>query len=129
MKNWQIHYMERSLYVYIISLLLYLGLNLNGENYDNELELTKFARYREMKQLREKVDPKSWEEFTYATIVNAFYYSEINAIILTAGILQGIFWNSKMPNYLNYGAAGGVVGHEITHGFDDEGRQRDYNGN
>ena len=117
------------MYVYIISLLFYLGLNLNGENYDNELELTKFARYREMKQLREKVDPKSWKEFTYATIVNAFYYSEINAIILTAGILQGIFWNGKMPNYLNYGAAGGVVGHEITHGFDDEGRQRDHNGN
>ena len=81
-----------------------------------------------MKQLRTKVDPKSWKEFTYATVVNAFYHSKINAAIVTAGILQGVFWNSKMPNYLNYGAAGGVVGHEITHGFDDQGRQRDYNG-
>ena len=104
-------------------------MNLDGEHYENEIALTKFARYLEIKQLREKVDPKSWKEFTYATIVNAFYYSEINAIILTAGILQGVFWNGQMPNYLNYGAAGGVVGHEITHGFDDEGRQRDYDGN
>ena len=62
-------------------------------------------------------------------MVNAFYYSQINTIILTAGILQGIFWNRNFPNYLNYGAAGGVVGHEITHGFDDQGRQRDYKGN
>ena len=90
--------------------------------------MSKFANYLAIKQLRTKVDPKSWKEFTYATIVNAFYHSEINAAVVTAGILQGVFWNSKMPNYLNYGAAGGVVGHEITHGFDDQGRQRDYNG-
>ena len=47
---------------------------------------------------------------------------------MTAGILQGIFYNSGFPNYINYGAAGAVVGHEITHGFDDQGRRRDYNG-
>ena len=112
-----------------VYLIFYLGLIIQDEHYENEIILSKFVRYLEIKQLRTKVDPKSWKEFTYATVVNAFYYSQINAAVVTAGILQGVFWNSKMPNYLNYGAAGGVVGHEITHGFDDQGRQRDYNGN
>ena len=102
---------------------------MRDDYYENEIELSRFARYNEFKELRAKVDPKSWKEFGYVTVVNAFYYSQINTIILTAGILQGIFWNRNFPNYLNYGAAGGVVGHEITHGFDDQGRQRDYNGN
>ena len=96
--------------------------------YENGIRVAKFQRHFQFKRLREKIDPKAWIEFEHVTVVNAFYHPNINTIVMTAGILQGIFYNSKFPNYINYGATGAVIGHEITHGFDDQGRRRDYNG-
>lgn len=52
-----------------------------------------------------------------------------NTIRFPAGVLQGVFFNKDRPNYLNYAAIGYVIGHEITHGFDDKGRQFDKDGN
>ena len=61
-------------------------------------------------------------------VVNAFYNPDFNNFEFPAGILQGHFFNPNVPKYLNYGAIGGVIGHEITHGFDDQGRQRNSEG-
>ena len=61
--------------------------------------------------------------------VNAYYDPQMNNINFPAGILQAPFYNPKAPEPVNYGAVGAVVGHELTHGFDDQGRQFDGAGN
>ncbi len=69
---------------------------------------------------------KSW--FTGPAVVNAFYSPPANQICFPAGILQQPFYDANNPKYLNYGGIGMVIGHEITHGFDDVGRLYDKNG-
>ena len=61
--------------------------------------------------------------------VNAHSYSEMNAIFFPAGILQPPFFNTEADDAINYGAIGFIIGHEMTHGFDDQGRKFDKNGN
>lgn len=73
------------------------------------------------------VDKSLWS--TTPAIVNAFYSSTRNQIMFPAGILQPPFYSKGFPKSLNYGGIGMVIGHEITHGFDDRGRQYDKNGN
>ena len=97
--------------------------------YSNILQRSKFWAGYEYNRLREKIDPKDWRDNQAIALVNAFYNPEINAMIFPAGILQGSFFNSKAPKYVNFGAIGIVIGHEITHGFDDQGRRRNHEGN
>jgi len=61
--------------------------------------------------------------------VNAYYSSSMNEIVFPAGILQPPFFDPAADEAYNYGAIGAVIGHEITHGFDDQGRQFDEHGN
>jgi endothelin-converting enzyme/putative endopeptidase len=61
--------------------------------------------------------------------VNAYYNPAMNEMVFPAGILQPPFFNKAAPDPVNYGAIGMVVGHELTHGFDDEGRRYDAKGN
>lgn len=61
--------------------------------------------------------------------MNAFYWSQANSIVIPAGILRDIFFDSDRPQYLNFGTLGYVIGHEITHGFDNIGAQFDDTGN
>ena len=72
-----------------------------------------------------KVNKTDWVHHGRPAVVNAFYSPLENSIQFPAGILQGIFFSNDRPRYLNYGAIGWVIGHEITHGFDDQGRQFD----
>ncbi len=89
------------------------------------------AREAEIKRNTDKigrpVDKSEWR-MTPPT-VNAFYSPSFNSINFPAGILQPLFYDPTWDDALNYGAIGAVIGHEMTHGFDDQGRQFDPEGN
>ena len=109
---------------------LYKGLQLNANDYyGNALRSTMFGTNYAFSKLREAVDKVDWVRHGRPAVVNAFYSPLENSIQFPAGILQGVFFNSDRPKYMNYGAIGWVIGHEITHGFDDQGRQFDKEGN
>ncbi|KAK5647008.1 hypothetical protein RI129_005472 [Pyrocoelia pectoralis] len=91
--------------------------------------LTLFIVEYYYKQLRVPVNKTIWIDHARATIVNAFYSATENSIQFPAGVLQGVFFGDERPNYMNYGGIGYIIGHEITHGFDDQGRQYDKDGN
>jgi putative endopeptidase len=74
-----------------------------------------------------KVDKREWS-MTPPT-VNAYFSPVTNQIVFPAGILQPPFFHSDLDDAVNYGAIGAVIGHEITHGFDDQGRRYDADGN
>ncbi|CAF4111817.1 unnamed protein product [Rotaria sp. Silwood2] len=91
----------------------------------NTFKLLQIKSNESLRILRDPIDRKDWGT-SPPTIVNAFYSPPRNQISFPAGILQMPFFNRDAPKYLNYGA---VIGHEITHGFDDSGRQYDKDGN
>lgn len=88
-------------------------------------------KWRNDKHIEEKagkpVDRDEW--FMTPQTVNAYYNPTTNEICFPAGILQYPFFDPKADEAFNYGAIGVVIGHEMTHGFDDQGRQFDANGN
>ncbi|XP_051027072.1 membrane metallo-endopeptidase-like 1 [Acomys russatus] len=95
--------------------------------FENGLQNLKASAQRSLKKLREKVDKNLW--IIGAAVVNAFYSPNRNQIVFPAGILQPPFFSKEQPQALNFGGIGMVIGHEITHGFDDNGRNFDKNGN
>ncbi|MEO5755134.1 MAG: M13 family metallopeptidase, partial [Chthoniobacterales bacterium] len=93
----------------------------------NVLRSEKFEVSRRMKKIGRPVDRGEWE-ITPPT-VNAYYNPNLNEIVFPAGILQPPFFNPDADDAVNYGGMGAVIGHEMTHGFDDQGRQYDAEGN
>jgi len=86
-----------------------------------------FEDARELHKIGKPVDRTEWG-MTPPT-VNAYYNSTMNEIVFPAGILQPPFYDPKADDAINYGGMGAVIGHEITHGFDDSGSQFDGQGN
>ena len=85
-------------------------------------------QYKEMiDKLGKPVDKSEW--FMTPPTVNAYYNPAYNEIVFPAGILQFPFFAFNADDAINYGAIGAVIGHEMTHGFDDQGRQYDATGN
>ncbi|CAK7318864.1 Membrane metallo-endopeptidase-like 1 [Vulpes lagopus] len=106
----------------------YSNLNFSEDQYfENGLQNLKAGAQRSLKKLREKVDQNLW--IIGAAVVNAFYSPNRNQIVFPAGILQPPFFSKHQPQALNFGGIGMVIGHEITHGFDDNGRNFDKDGN
>ncbi|XP_050064129.1 neprilysin-2-like isoform X3 [Aphis gossypii] len=106
----------------------YLEIN-EKDYYTSVLNLSKFFTDYSYSKLRQPVNKSDWISHSKTAIINAFYSYDENSIQLPAGILQGAFFSSDRPRYMNYGAIGFVIGHEITHGFDDQGRKYDKHGN
>jgi predicted metalloendopeptidase len=93
----------------------------------NAIRASIFDVHRELDKIGKPVDRSEWG-MTPPT-VNAYYNPKLNEIVFPAGILQPPFFNPKADDAINYGGIGAVIGHEMTHGFDDEGRQFDEVGN
>jgi len=95
--------------------------------YGNALRATEFESHRQFNKVGKPVDRNEWD-MTPPT-VNAYYNPQMNDINFPAGVLQPPLYDPKMDAAPNYGDTGSTIGHELTHGFDDEGRQFDAKGN
>jgi putative endopeptidase len=98
-----------------------------GDLLGNFLRANEFESRREIAKIGKPLDRKEWG-MTPPT-VNAYYSSSYNEIVFPAGILQPPFFDKKMDDAVNFGGIGLVIGHELTHGFDDQGRKFDPQGN
>jgi putative endopeptidase len=106
----------------------YSTLNIQqGPFLNNVLAVRQYERRRNMARIGRPVDRTEWG-MTPPT-VNAYYNPQMNEIVFPAGIMQPPFFNPNADDAVNYGGMGAVIGHEMTHGFDDQGAQFDREGN
>ena len=98
-----------------------------GELVANMMRVNAFESQRHMRKLGRPVDREEW--FMPPQQINAYYNPELNEIVFPAAILQPPFFDPEADDAVNYGAIGSVIGHEISHGFDDQGSQYDEKGN
>jgi putative endopeptidase len=106
----------------------YAGLDINRESFfKNLMNATAWGYKDAVDKIGKPVDRTQWG-MTPPT-VNAYYNPSLNEIVFPAGILQPPFFDPKADDAVNYGGIGAVIGHELTHGFDDEGRNFDAKGN
>jgi putative endopeptidase len=98
-----------------------------GDFYGNDMRAAEFENKRQLAKVGQPVDRTEWD-MTPPT-VNAYYNPQMNDINFPAGVLQPPLYDVKMDAAPNYGNTGSTIGHELTHAFDDEGRQFDAKGN
>jgi putative endopeptidase len=106
----------------------YAPLEIGNESfYKNYAHAQHFEFQRMINKLGKPVDKTEWGMSPQT--VNAYYNPSLNEIVFPAAIMQPPFFNPDAEDAVNYGAMGSVIGHEITHGFDDQGSKYDENGN
>jgi endothelin-converting enzyme/putative endopeptidase len=98
-----------------------------GDALGNEIRVSQFDHARDLAKIGKPVDKGEWQ-MTPPT-VNAYYDPQMNNVNFPAGYFQPPFFSDKEDDAANYGDMGSTIGHELTHGFDDEGRQYDKDGN
>ncbi|HVX50405.1 MAG TPA: M13 family metallopeptidase, partial [Chitinophagaceae bacterium] len=98
-----------------------------GKYFENLLSCAQNEFAYQAAKIGKPVDRTEWQ--MTAPTINAYYNPTVNEIVFPAGILQYPFFDENADDALNYGAIGMVIGHEMTHGFDDEGAQFDKDGN
>ncbi|AGR41948.1 M13 family metallopeptidase [Spiroplasma diminutum] len=98
-----------------------------GNLFENIANLSKYFIQKELKEINLPVDKTKW--YMDPQTVNAYYNPTSNEICFPAGILQKPFYDINEPKAKNLGGIGAVIGHEVSHGFDDEGSKFDKNGN
>jgi len=99
----------------------------DGPFLNNVIAVSEYENSRDMAMIGKPVDRMEWG-MTPPT-VNAYYNPSMNEIVFPAGILQAPFFSATADDAVNYGGMGSVIGHEISHGFDDQGSQYDAQGN
>jgi putative endopeptidase len=108
--------------------LSYKGVRIEPDDYfGNILRANRYEHARAMRKIGKKPDRDEW--LMTPSTVNAYFHPNLNEIVFPAGILQPPFFDPAADDAINYGAIGAVIGHEITHAFDDEGRKFDHKGN
>ena len=106
----------------------YAKLNIQRQPYVlNVLETRRFEFQRRLAHLGKPIDRTEWDMTPQTN--NAYYNPTMNEIVFPAGILQPPYFDATADDAVNYGNIGATIGHEMTHGFDDEGRQYDADGN
>jgi putative endopeptidase len=106
----------------------YSSLNISqGEYLESQRRTEQFETARNWRKVGKPVDKTEWG--MSPPTVNAYYNPSWNEIVFPAGILLPPFFDANADDAINYGAMGAVIGHELTHGFDDQGRQFDSKGN
>jgi endothelin-converting enzyme/putative endopeptidase len=98
-----------------------------GTYFDNTLNMAKWRFQEDLADLSKPVDKTKWGMSPQT--VNAYYNPSYNEIVFPAAILQPPFYNYQADEAVNYGGIGGVIGHEISHGFDDSGSRYNADGN
>ncbi len=104
-----------------------LDIDADASLWDNIVRVSEFEDAFWIAKIGQKKDPTIW--YMNAHEVNAYYDPSSNEVCFPAGILQYPFFDMAADDAFNYGAIGSVIGHEMTHGFDDSGRQFDADGN
>jgi putative endopeptidase len=98
-----------------------------GRYFDNLVSCAKNEYQYQLSKLGKPVDKTEWG--MTAPTINAYYNPSFNEIVFPAGILQSPYFNPDADDAINYGGIGMIIGHEMTHGFDDQGSQYDKDGN